>query len=74
MVWKHLDADTAGRMAVSGKGRFRKQGSPLDAQSAKCRSQNHLLLATALTQIRRVNMNIPVDELTSTKGRPSGLA
>ncbi|MDQ6702324.1 MAG: transposase [Pseudomonadota bacterium] len=35
LVWKHLEADTAGRMAVIGQGRFRKEGSPLDARSAK---------------------------------------
>ena len=63
LVWKHLKSDTAGRMAVSGRGRFREEGSPLAAQSAKRRSQNHLLLAKALAQIRRVKMNLLTDGL-----------
>ena len=29
LVWKHLEA--AGRMAVTGRGKFREEGSPLDA-------------------------------------------
>ena len=63
LVWKHLKADTVGRMAVTSQGRFRKQGSPLDARSAMQHGKTYLLFSNAVTQIRGVNMNILTDGL-----------
>jgi hypothetical protein len=53
--------ESGGRVAAGSQGRFRKQGSPLAAHSAKWRATFHLLLSKGLTQIRRVNMDILTD-------------
>ncbi len=31
LVWKHLEADTVGRMAATSQGKFREEGLPLAA-------------------------------------------
>ena len=63
LVWKHSKADTTGRIAVIGRGRLHEEGSLLDAQSAKRRSKNHLLLSKTIAKVCRVNMNILMDGL-----------
>jgi len=57
LVWKHLKADTVGRMAVTGKTDFKHK-----VRSSMRRLQNDpenpLVLSEAVSQIRR--MNVPL--------------
>jgi transposase len=49
LVWKHLKADTVGRMATTDKEDFQKKGPSLDAQFAKRQAKNRLILSKAVT-------------------------
>ena len=55
LVWKHLKADTVGRMAVTDKTDFKPR---FDHPCAGCKTtrKNPLVLPEAISQIRRVNV------------------
>jgi hypothetical protein len=56
LVWKHLKADTAGRMAVTSKDDFKTKVRSSMRQASKQPGKNLLLLPKTFPQIRRVNV------------------
>ena len=61
LVWKHLKADTVGRMAVTSREDLREESSQFDARSAKRQTKNRFLLSKAHAQICSVKINLLMD-------------
>ena len=58
LVWKHLKADTVGRMAVTGKTDFKRKVRSSMRRLQNDPEKNSLVLSEAVSQIRR--MNVPL--------------
>ena len=61
LVWKHLKADTVGRMAGHGQSRLQKQGGVRDAPAAKEPHEDLLLLPKAVAAICRLKVKLLMD-------------
>jgi transposase len=57
LVWKHLKADTVGRMATTSKADF-KEKVVASMRSLQKRPDNIRLVPKAVTQVCRLNVNI----------------
>jgi transposase len=61
LVWKHLKADTVGRMAVTGKDDFKRKVRSSMRQLQNDPPKNPLILSEAIPPIRRLNVHLRMD-------------
>jgi len=60
-VWKHLKADTVGRMVTTSKADFKSKVVSSMRSLQKNSRENPLLLSEAFSSIRRVNVGLFMD-------------
>ena len=72
LVWKHLKADTVGRMTITDKADF-KSRSAHPCANCKTTQKNPVILPKTIAQICRLRVHLLMDGLITVWGRDSRL-